>query len=82
MATHGYAGVCRICGGWVLLVMDIPELAEETAKDVAQCVRDGYEVRRITIEAGRAMEMCRSECPGRESQTPRDKQATLPLGDT
>ena len=75
----GYAGICRVCDGWILLVMDIPETRKETAKDIARCIRDGYEVRRISIGEGRTMEMCPSECPGRKSQKTRDKQATLPL---
>lgn len=66
-ASHGYAGCCATCGGWLVLVADHPETRRTTAKEVARCVREGMEVKRITIEEGREMEMCSYECPGRES---------------
>lgn len=66
-ATHGYAGVCRVCGGWIMLCVDTPDMAKTCAKETAQCIRDGYEVRRVTIEEGRAMKSCPFGCPGRKS---------------
>lgn len=75
MATHGYAGCCRTCGGWLVLVTDEYARRHQIAKEIAECISDGMEVKRVTIEEGRAMEMCQNSCPGRGEQ-----QAELPLG--
>jgi len=54
IATHS-------CGGWVLVTVDLPERAKDNAKEIAQCIRDGYTIERVTVQAVRTtLTMC--EC--------------------
>ena len=48
--TGAYIALCRCgCGGIVFAVVDNPEHAADTAKEVADCIRDGYVVERGTV---------------------------------
>ena len=48
-ATHVYAGRLS-CGCTVAAMVDIPDEPKEVAKSVAQFIRDGYAVARVTLE--------------------------------
>lgn len=48
--TPAYIARCKCgCGGIVFAVVDNPERAADTAKKVADCIRDGYAVERATV---------------------------------
>lgn len=51
--THCYIGRKR-CGCVTTIVVDEPEYPKDTAKSVADFIRDGYAVERMTIEDGKA----------------------------
>lgn len=45
-----YIARCKCgCGGLVFAVVDNPEHAADTAKEVAKCIMDGYAVERATV---------------------------------
>lgn len=67
--TMVYVATCRTCGGWVLLSVDIPENADDTAKEVAHCIRSGHEVSRRLVDEARTMPMCDWDCAGRVKAT-------------
>lgn len=49
-STPAYIARCKCgCGGIVMATVDIPEHAEEVAKEVAACIRDGYSVEHVTV---------------------------------
>lgn len=50
-----YVGVMPGCGCAGVVTVDKPEYAKDTAKTVAQMVRDGLEVKRMTVEEFRAI---------------------------
>lgn len=47
-----YLGV-KPCGCAVAIMVDRPEYAKDTAKDIAKWIRDGWAVERVEIEQGR-----------------------------
>ena len=48
--TMAYIARCKCgCKGIVFAVVDNPERAADTAKKVADCIRDGYAVERATV---------------------------------
>ena len=48
--TPAYIARCKCgCKAIVFAVVDKPEHAADTAKEVAECIRDGYEVERATV---------------------------------
>ncbi len=57
-----YVARCK-CGGLVMACVDQPEHRKETAKAVADSIRKGYSIERITCEAIRTTErFCMGEC--------------------
>ena len=52
-----YVAKCS-CGGLVMAVMDLPEHKKDTAREVASCLRDGFEIEHITVEEARAHKWC------------------------
>ena len=48
--TPSYIARCKCgCGGIVMATVDIPKHKKETAKTVAECIRDGLVVERVTV---------------------------------
>jgi hypothetical protein len=43
-----------VCGGITFACVDRPEYAKDTAKDIAQLIRDGRAVERVTLEVTRS----------------------------
>ena len=41
-----------------MAVMDLPEHKKDTAREVASCLRDGFEIEHITVEEARAHKWC------------------------
>jgi hypothetical protein len=60
-----YVAICK-CGGIVMATMDSVERKRDVAKEVAACLRDGYEIKRITAPEVRASSFCknRGKCMG------------------
>ena len=56
--THAYIGKLP-CGCVVACVVDMPDHKKSTADDVAEFIREGYEVQRIEIRNGIQMATCR-----------------------
>jgi len=52
--TPCYIGRIPACGCVVAVVVDEPEHAKSTAKDVAGFIRDGLAVERMTVDEARA----------------------------
>lgn len=50
-----YVGTHSSCGGWVYLGVDNPNYAKDTAKDVADLIRRGYAVSRMTVAEARKL---------------------------
>lgn len=65
-----YAGVCRQCGGVMMLTVDTPEHAEVAASAAIECLENGYIVERMTVEAARerASQWCKCPKPDTESE--------------
>ena len=53
-STHAYAGRCRKCERVVSLCVDLLENANDCAEAVAESIRDGQYIERVTIEQARA----------------------------
>ncbi len=68
-ATTGYAAICPECAGWVLLISDRCG-REEVAKEIAQCIREGYEAQRISKADVMGLEMCPLTCAYRDERKP------------
>lgn len=45
-----YIALCK-CGSIVMACVDVPEHKKDTAKTVASCIKDGFEIKRVTVEA-------------------------------
>jgi hypothetical protein len=76
--THVYFGV-KACGCRVAVVVDDPEYPKDTAKSVAEFIRDGYTVERAPYNGetiGQMLKRCKCK-PGR---TTGDAQASLFAG--
>lgn len=66
-----YIAYCKGgCGGLVFAAVDDPRFAKETAKSVAQAIRDGYTVERATTQAVREANWGCS-CPKEKKQKQR-----------
>lgn len=53
-ATHAYVGYCAGCGSMTSVAVDAPSFRKENARFLAQIVKDGDRVGRVTIEESRA----------------------------
>lgn len=53
-ATHAYVGRAP-CGCVQLLMVDMPDFRKDTAKSVAEAIREGLSIERITIEESRRL---------------------------
>lgn len=61
--TMAYAGYCPDCGRMVAASVDTPTSRKDTAKFVAELIRDGVRVERIAVLAVRASAWgCSDEC--------------------
>ena len=63
MSEMAYIAKC-VCGGMIMAVVDLPDHKKDTAKEVASCLRAGYEIERLTVEEVRAHPFCenRGKC--------------------
>jgi len=57
MNEMAYVAKC-VCGGLIMACVDLPERKNDTAKEVASCLRAGYEISRMTVEEVRAHKWC------------------------
>ena len=56
-----YIGRCRCgCGAIPFACVDKPEWAKDTAKSIAQAIRDGYTIERVPLSEVR-MSMCKRQ---------------------
>lgn len=53
--VYAYVGKCASCGAVRFAAVDRPEDKRQVARDVAEAIRDGFVVERVTVEAARAM---------------------------
>lgn len=60
MNEMAYIAKCK-CGGMVMAVVDLPEHKKDTAKEVASCLRAGFEIERMTVEEVRAHPFCENK---------------------
>lgn len=51
--TMAYAGYCSVCGTLRAVTVDRPEYAKHVAADVADFIRGGLRVERVTCESVR-----------------------------
>jgi len=62
--SMAYVGVAQPCGHWVAACVDLPDSKRDTARFVADCVRDGLEVIRVDVEQVRVqLGGCEKCCP-------------------
>jgi|WetSurMetagenome_2_1015567.scaffolds.fasta_scaffold870984_1 hypothetical protein len=60
MDMDAYVSYCKFgCGGLVFACVDRPEHAKDTAEEVADLIRDGYHVTRLSCEAVRQEQWCK-----------------------
>jgi GTP cyclohydrolase FolE2 len=45
-----YIARCRECQAVVMATVDAPRYAEDNAKEIAQAVRQGYQIERVPVE--------------------------------
>ncbi len=55
-----YIGRCKKCGAISMATVDIPEHADDVALDVADCIRRGLSIERVTV--GYVHEHSLSDC--------------------
>lgn len=61
MGAMAYIGRCRCgCGAITFATVDRPEWAKDTAKSVAQAIRDGYSVEHVELSTVR-MTTCKRQ---------------------
>lgn len=60
-----YIGRCGDCDAIVLAIVDTPERKKDVAKEIAQAVREGQRIERVTCEAVRTAPDwgCTPACP-------------------
>jgi hypothetical protein len=54
-----YIAKCK-CGGMVMAVVDLPDTKKAAAKEVASCLRAGFEIERITVEEVKIIPFCKN----------------------
>ena len=47
--TPAYIARCKTCGAIIMATVDKPEYAENVADDVADCIRRGFAIERVTV---------------------------------
>jgi len=61
MGAMAYIGRCRCgCGAITFACMDRPEWSKDTAKSVAQAIRDGYTIEHVALDSFR-MTTCKRQ---------------------
>ena len=65
--TMAYVARCPTCERAVVLMVDVPDCRKEHAKEIAQCIRDGYVIERMTVEEARQQPLV-CECRQKEPQ--------------
>ena len=58
--TMSYVAKCK-CGGIVMATMDIPNHAEDVAKEVASCLKAGFRITRMSCERVRKAAWCENQ---------------------
>lgn len=58
MSEMTYIATCPECGRIIAAAVDAPEMRGEVAKEVADWIRRGFPVSRMTCEEARAAEWC------------------------
>jgi hypothetical protein len=46
------------CGGVVYVGVDTPDMKKSNAKEIGKCIRKGYSIEHITVEAARIAKFC------------------------
>lgn len=71
MANMAYIAKCK-CGGIVMAIVDDlkPQRRKDIAKEIASCVKDDFEIGRITCEEVRTTKWCKNhgKCQGNEAE--------------
>jgi hypothetical protein len=49
-SDYDYIGCCRACGGVVMLIADKSDHKQSVARNVADAIRQGYYIERVTTE--------------------------------
>jgi len=62
-----YVAICE-CGGLVMATVDLPEYRKDVAKEVASCIKKGYEIGRMTVKKVKAAKWCK--CKSTANQLP------------
>ena len=57
-----YIGRTACCGNLVAVTVDTPASKKHTARDVAQWIRDGLTIERVSLETFRGLKMQRCTC--------------------
>ena len=80
--VYAYRGICKH-GKVRLMTVDKPEYAKDVAKDIADCIRHGLTVDRVTVEEARKSDMICPECDAafkhKKSRKRLTAQASFPL---
>ena len=72
--TMAYVGHCQKCDALLAAAVDEPKYARDNAKFVAQMIRDGLRVDRVSVAAVRAGAWCK--CPRAKTTRRRTRRAT------
>lgn len=75
-----YIALCK-CGKVVMCCVDEPKHKKDTAKEVASCLRAGFEIKRVTVEYVRnEIEFCRdSKIHMNPEKYAKKEKAEMPL---
>lgn len=65
MPSDAYVGRRPTCGHVVFATVIDPQHALATAKSVADAIRDGLAIERMSVEAVRVADWCPLDCPSR-----------------
>lgn len=61
-----YVGICRACDGVMMLTVDEADRRDSVADEVADCIRYGYIVERLSVEDARERAAKWCECSVQE----------------
>lgn len=67
-----YIGRC-VCGGIVFACVDDPKHTDDTAKAVAECLRDGFPIERVELDVARNGTWCTTSKECRNPPKPKSQ---------